>query len=70
MQNSLFTKSAISSADVAGGVRGPRYAIDGCSMIAESGHRETGDTHIQYDHLGRGGGGGGGRTGEGEGEGI
>ena len=25
-------------------------------MVAESGDRETGDTHIQYDHLGGGGG--------------
>ena len=36
---------------MAGGVRGPGNAVDGGSVVAQSGHWQTGNTHVQYDHL-------------------
>ena len=40
--------------DVTGRVRGPSDAVDGSSVVAESGHGNAGDSHVQYYHLGRG----------------
>ena len=39
---------------MAGGVRGPRDAVDRGSVVAQPRHRVAGHTHVKDDHLGNG----------------
>ena len=42
-----------SCADVTGGVWSPCDAVDGCPVVAKSGHRLAGYSDVKYDHLWR-----------------
>ena len=44
------------STDVARGVGGPGDAVDGSSVVAQSGHGNAGDTHVQDYYLHEAGG--------------